>query len=403
MSPGARIFSVTSSGLAANLAEHLARHGIPGRLAIAGTTGAAWALSRWASWDTPAMAVSGEEQAALDPLPVTSLRLEQPIVAGLRGLGLKTVGDLLRLPRRELTAGFGASMLLRLDQALGAAEEIIAWQHEAQAFESRLAFAEPVAAPADLARTLALLCENLCRRLAEKQSAGHRFICRFYRVDDAVPRIEIATALPVRDAAYLAKLLISKLETVDPGYGIEIAVLAAEDVVPLRSTQRELLGVPEERSKKVAALVDALGTRLAPERLWSVAPHESHVPERAVARIRPLAARSEWPLVPSGPRPVRLFRRPEPIQATAPVPDDPPLAFRWRGTLHRVRAATGPERIAAEWWRDSLAMPAGCSDRPPTDLVRDYYRIEDEAGSRYWVFRAGLRNGGQWFLHGLFG
>ena len=92
-------------------------------------------------------------------------------------------------------------------------------------------------------------------------------------------------------------------------------------------------------------------------------------------------------------RPVRLLPRPEPIEATAPVPDDPPVLFRWRRIAHRVRRADGPERIAEEWWR-------------ATAELRDYYRVEDEAGYRFWLYRAGVYRpqaaAARWFLHGLF-
>jgi protein ImuB len=391
------------AGLAADLSGRLKRQAIPCRLAAAGTPGAAWALARSAHGpeDKPIILAPGEERSALAPLPVASLRLEERIASGLRRLGLKTVGDLLHIPRAELAARFGDSVLLRLDQALGAAEEAILWPHPPQPWETRLAFAEPIATPEDLARTLALLSERLCQRLAEKRLGGHRFICRFHRVEGATPRIEVATALPVHDAAYLTKLLNAKLETVDPGFGIEAAVLGAEEVEPFCPAQERLLGPRADASGKLAAVVDTLGNRLAPEHLWGVAPRESHVPEQAVERVPPMAPRrAPWTADPSRPRPVRLLRRPEPIEVTAPVPDDPPLLFRWRGALHRVRAASGPERIATEWWHRSPAVIGG---RPETDLVRDYYRVEDAAGSRFWVFRAGLRNGGRWFLHGLFG
>jgi protein ImuB len=392
------------AGLAADLAGRLTRNGIPCQLAIAGTSGAAWALARSVSAEKTSVIVPpGEERAALKPLPVACLRLAEPIVVGLRRFGLKTVGDLLHLPRTELTVRFGASVLLRLDQALGAAEEVIVWQRPPQPWESRLAFVEPVATPEDLARMLALLSERLCQRLAEKQLGGHRFVGRFYRVDDAVPQIEIATALPVCDAAYVAKLLGAKLETVDPGFGIETAALVAEEIAPSCPAQNGLLGPNTDASGRLATLVDMLGNRLAPERLWGMVPQESHVPERAVARVPPLAQRrSAWTADPSRPRPVRLLRRPEPIEVIALVPDEPPLSFRWRGALHRVRAASGPERIAVEWWRRTPSS-ASLGARPETDLVRDYYRVEDVVGSRFWVFRAGLRGGGRWFLHGMFG
>ena len=392
------------TGLLTDLSKRLGRLGIPCRLAVAGTSGAAWALAHAVAEEkTPVIVPAGEEHAALAPLPVGCLRLEDTIVAGLRRLGLKTIGDVLRLPRAELTLRFGNSVLRRLDQALGAVDETIAWQHPAQPWESRFAFAEPIAAPEDLARALMLLADNLCRQLAEKRMGGLHFVARFYRVDEAVAQITVATALPVSDAGYLTKLLAAKLETVDPGFGIEIAALAAEQVALFRPVQRGLLGARAENSDKLAVLVDVLGNRLGPERLWGVAPRQSHVPERAVMRVAPLSPRrGDW-LAHARSRPLRLLPRPEPIEVTAPLPDDPPISFRWRGALHRVRGASGPERIAAEWWCRSSALPHVPDTRPETDLFRDYYRVEDAAGSRFWLFRAGLHDSGRWFLHGLFG
>ena len=130
-----------------------------------------------------------------------------------------------------------------------------------------------------------------------------------------------------------------------------------------------------------------------------VAPYASHVPERAVQRVPPLPVRQpSWVDDPAAPRPIRLLRRPEEIEVIAPVPDDPPIRFSWRGVAHRVRAAAGPERIAAEWWRGKRS-----GKRPETDLIRDYYRVEDSDGARFWIFRAGLHAEDRmprWYLHG---
>jgi len=126
----------------------------------------------------------------------------------------------------------------------------------------------------------------------------------------------------------------------------------------------------------------------------------SHLPERAQILLPLLDAAPPAPAAPSesfrpkAARPPRLLVRPEPIEAIALVPDDPPRQFRWRGRTHQVRRADGPERIAPEWWR---------RDGAP----RDYYRIEDSEGGRFWVYRDGLYDAPQaaeprWYLHGLF-
>ena len=149
-------------------------------------------------------------------------------------------------------------------------------------------------------------------------------------------------------------------------------------------------------------MVDTLTNRLGTERVSRVEPYASHVPERAVRRIPPLPVRQpSWVNDPAAPRPIRLLRRPEEIEVIAPVPDEPPMRFSWRGVAHRVRASAGPERIAAEWWRGKRS-----GKRPETDLIRDYYRVEDSDGARFWIFRAGLHAEDRmprWYLHGLFG
>jgi protein ImuB len=383
------------------LASRLERNAIPCRLAIAGTTGAAWALAH--TGEDRIILPPGEEKTALADLPVASLRLDAGTVTGLRRLGLRTVQDLLRIPRAQITARFGALPVLRLDQALGAMEEAIDWPRPPIDWHERLAFVEPIGTPEDLARALSRLAERLCARLAEQDKGSRRFVARFFRVDEEVPQIAVTTALAVRDPGYLTRLLREKLDTVDPGFGIEVIALEAEIVTPLQAPQGRLtdLATPDA-TDRLAGVVDTLTNRLGSELVSRVAPNASHVPERAVQRVPPLPVRQpSWVNDPAAPRPIRLLRRPEEIEVIAPVPDDPPIRFRWRGVSHRVRAAAGPERIAAEWWRGRVS-----GKRPEADLIRDYYRVEDSDGARFWIFRAGLHAEDRmprWYLHGLFG
>jgi protein ImuB len=389
----------TEAELMQDLACRLERNAIPCRLAVAGTSGTAWALAH-AGADRLSLP-PGEEAAALADLPITSLRLAAGTIAGLRRLGLRTVRDLLRIPRAQITARFGAGPMLRLDQALGAIQEAIDWPRPPIEWQERLAFAEPIGTPEDLQRALTRLASRLCRRLAEQDKGGQRFAARFFRVDDTVPRITVSTAMPVRDVPYLTRLLREQLDTIDPGFGIEVMALEAETVAPLRAPQSQLMGA-SDATERLAGVVDRLANRLGSERVFRFAPYASHVPERAVQRVSPLPLKQpSWVDDPSAPRPIRLLRRPEEIEVIAIVPDDPPVRFTWRGVAHRVRAAAGPERIAAEWWRDRRAR-----GRSETDMVRDYYRVEDSDGARFWIFRAGLHGGDRmprWYLHGLFG
>jgi protein ImuB len=382
-------------GLCETIARRLAEVGFPARLAVADASGAAWALARFAAGPPVSVLPAGQERAALEGLPVGLLRLEDRAVAALRRVGIRTIGALARLPRGEVSARFGPLPVLRLEQALGHAEEAIAWPMPARPWEEMRRFAEPIAAPEDLTRALAWLAGRLGRRLEQEGLGARRFVARFSRVDGVVPAIGIATARPVRDGAYVLKLLAGKLETVDPGFGVEAVALAAEARGPLSASQAALDGRPDAAAD-LAATLDALIARLGEGALWRPAPVGSHVPERAVGRAGPMTEVA-WPAqLPD--RPLRLFTPPEPIEATAPVPDDPPLLFRWRGRVHRIRAATGPERIAAEWWRRTPDPT-----RPLHDFIRDYYRVEDQQGGRFWVFRIGLVGAPRWFVHGIFG
>ncbi|MCL2428463.1 MAG: DNA polymerase Y family protein, partial [Alphaproteobacteria bacterium] len=364
----------TEESLAGELAGRLAHRAAPCRVGIASTTGAAWALAHASFAPTLAIVPQGDERAALADVPVAGLRLDAVTLARLRRLGLRTVGALARLPRAEITARFGPLPVLRLDQAFGTVAEAIAWPHPPAPFAVRLAFAEPIGTQEALARALARLTDRLCRTLAEQDRGSHRLVARFFRVDGADQRIAVTTSRPARTPKHLTRLLEEQLERVDPGFGVEAIVLEAEETAPLGAPQTELLAAPDP-GQTVAETIDRLANRFGAARIWRAAPEESHVPERAVRAAPSLDAAPSWtagsPIrsrigSPAGSpicernestgdrgvlRPIRLLRRPEPIEVTAPVPDDPPILFRWRGSLHRIRAATGPERIGAEWWR----------------------------------------------------
>ncbi len=370
--------------LAEDLATRMERWGLRARWAIAGTTGASYALARQAH---TAIVPSGQEAAALATLPIESLRLETAAATGLRRLGLKTIGALVRLPRAELAARFGKAVLLRLDQAHGAVTETILWPPPPPDWTERERFAEPILTTEACLTVLDLLARRLCDRLAAQRLGGRQFIAAFQRVDGSVQQRAIATALPVRDPAYLLRLLAETLDGLDPGFGIEAVSLAAPAIEASDSQQQDFTRAGASGQQKLAQLIDTLTNRLRPHRLFRYAPRDSYIPERAVQTAPPLQDGIVWQDDPSSPRPIRLLHRPEPIEVTALLPDDPPVQFRWRGALHRVHAATGPERIAAEWW---TTQEGG---------TRDYYQVEDAAGARYWMFR----NDAAWFVHGLFG
>ena len=407
-----------------DLTARLAANGIPAKAAIADTAGAAWALARFSEEQ---IAPPGGQGPLLEPLPVAALRLDEQAAAQLPRLGLTRIGRLMKLPRAQLTRRFGASVVLRLDQALGRTEEARAFRRPATPWFERLAFADPISAPEDLARATHDITALLCARLEREGKGARRFEVAFHRLDGKVQTAGAGLSLAGRNAARIARLIAPKLDVIDPGFGIEVVTLTAEAVEPISPRQQRLHGCspsggapakrvrgrvsgppsppsavlpPEGEDQGLAPLIERLTNRLGEERVWRTEPFESHVPERSMVRRPPLSLHgTARPWDPERPRPVRLFRRPEPIEAMAPVPDDPPVQFRWRGRLHRVRRAEGPERIGEEWWKKPI-------DDVAPDHVRDYYRVEDEAGGRFWIFRAGLYSAdvpAKWWLHGLFG
>ena len=257
---------------------------------------------------------------------------------------------------------------------------------------TKLKFMEPVGDPEDLARITAKLCETLMRDLEVRGVGVRRLDLVFQRVDNVEQGVRIGTSRPNRDVNHLAKLLNERLVLVDPGFGIEEATLTASWIEAM--TERQTIGAHIDGAGEevdLANLVDTLRIRLGPDRVFKLAPVESDIPERSTKRVGPMAQyRPVWP---EGlPRPARLLCPPEPVQAAAEIPDAPPLFFVWRKLRHRVVKADGPERILGEWW---------VSDKE-VGLQRDYYRVEDESGDRFWLFRdAPSDAGGKWWLHGL--
>jgi protein ImuB len=388
------------AGMLADFRARLTDNGLPFRLAIADTPGAAWALAHYGADGT--IAPPNGQGELLRPLPPQALRLSEDAAAQIQRLGLRRVGQLMEIARAPLGRRFGQATLERLDQALGRSAEALAFRRPATPWIARLAFFEPISAPEDLARVTEDVTAKLCARLEREGRGGRRFEIAFHRVDGKAPSLAIGLSLAGRDARRIARLFQPKLETVDPGFGIESVTICAYAVETVSGRQERLdAGQDPAVEDGLAPLVDRLVNRLGPTRVFRARPRESHVPELSVGRDLPLEkpAAETRPWDRETPRPVRLFRQPEPLEAViALTPDDPPSQFRWRGRLHRIRRAEGPERIAQEWWKQDIGDVS-------VRHVRDYYRVEDADGGRFWLFRSGLYQGAEpakWWLHGLF-
>ena len=379
------------------LVGRLAAAGLSARAGLADTPGAAHAVARHGA-GTVTVVAPGAQADALALLPLDALRIPGETADSLRRLGLDLVGQLFAAPRGPLARRFGDALLLRLDQALGRVAEPIRPVLPPGTVSVRRAFVEPIATAEAFATVILALVGEACAVLEARGAGARTLDLVFERVDGSAQAVRVGTARPVRDPMHLSRLLDDRIETVDPGFGVEAMRLALPLVEPLAPVQGDSgLDGRAGEAADIAGLIDRLSNRLGAGRVYRVAPMESDVPERAVRAVPPLAPADGRGWATPWPRPARLLPRPEPVEAVGLLPDHPPRTFTWRRVRHRVVRADGPERITGEWWRRSSERAA----------VRDYWVVEDENGCRFWLFRQGdgldpATGGLAWFLHGFF-
>lgn len=390
--------------LAKTVAAWLEELGTAVRWTLGSTAQAAHALARYGMRNDRAM----DEPVAIRRLPVAALELDSESELGLRRAGLKTIGAVADRPRGAIAARFGAGAILALERLLGEAESPLDPDYRQPAVRIARRFAEPVANSDYALAVLDDLVAEAIVQLTQRDRGGRRFEALFHRADGRTRALRVETGLPTRDPAAIRRLFDERIETLtdplDPGFGFDCVELAVPVTEPLAPSQPGLEG-GHEPGDDVAELLDRLSTRFGRDRLHRFIPGDTHIPEQGHIAVPALqsAAVMQWPMPEPGEppvRPVQLFDPPEPIDVIAEVPDGPPYRFRWRRKLREVMRYEGPERIASEWWHGSRD-PLG-----RTRLTRDYYRIEDAAGRRYWVFRHGLfgreKSDPRWYLHGLF-
>ena len=385
------------------------------RAGIASTVGAAWAAARFCG---DRIVPAGGEEALIAPLPLAALRLEAKTRTSLESVGLRSVGTVIAAPRAPLARRFGAALLTRLDQALGSIDEAVSPRLPVAPLSVERQFGEPIMLVEDIERLVPLLADSLRQDLERHGEGARRLSLALFRVDGAVTRIGIGTSLPLREPRRISRLFHEKLAAIgdglDAGYGFDLMRLSVLATAAFDMRQGDLAGKEEDDEADLALFVDRVRARFGEGAVLKPLLIESHLPERAVTLLpygeeaprrvmppqRPRPVRETPAGAPSQPeRPIRLFHAPEPVEVPATeIPEGPPLQFRWRRVLHRVARAEGPERIAQEWWR-----------HPPADeeaATRDYFRIEDMEGRRYWLYRQGLyaaeKPAPRWFMHGIF-
>jgi protein ImuB len=390
------------AGLMDNIGEKFAGLGMTLRLTCAATAEGAHALARFAQLPVR------DERAAIRGLPVTALGLDPQATLALKRAGLKCVGDVAVRPAATIAARFGAKAVTAIRLLTGEVQRPI--QPLAQPapliFERR--FAEPIAHQSMIAHSFLELMQDAACALEERRLGGRRFQLILFRSDGAQRRLDIETGAATRDPALVLRLFDERIgalaDPLDPGFGYDSITLTITAAEALAVVQPALDGT-ENNDMAIAELIDRLSMRLGTGSIRRIVPHDSHIPEQAQLALPAIECRVpiRWPKPALGEppaRPIFLFDPPQMVEVIAEVPDGPPHRFRWRRTLHEVRLYEGPERIAAEWWRRKGGEQSG-----KAGLTRDYYRIEDVRGRRYWIFRHGLyeeKPDPRWYLHGLF-
>jgi protein ImuB len=393
------------------LCGELERQGFAVSAAIAGTSVCARTLRNHAHGR---IVGNGEEADAIRPLPVFALGADRSITRGLRRAGLDTIGDVAARARHEIAARFGAGFTTLLEQALGEGDAPISPRKPLPDYIVEKRFAEPVATEGVISATLSRLAQMLVAAMDKQGKGARRLEASFFRTDGTLRAIMVDTGQPATRSETIDRLFRERLEALndplDPGFGFDLIRLSASRTEIVMSEQRDLDANVHD-SDELADLIDRIAARIGGRRVIVHLPQDSHIPERA-AMAAPaqhnlaVATQANWPARTAGEpplRPLRLFERPEPIRVPfATVPDGPPHHFTWRRVTHAVVRVEGPERIAMEWWKQDGEV-----------LTRDYFRVEDEAGLRFWIYRDGLYGtelvnedgkaaSANWFVHGLF-
>jgi protein ImuB len=361
------------------------------RVAMADTIGAAWAVCRYGK--VKAIVQSGEQTEALMQLPPAALRLEPTIAARLQKLGLYSIKSFMNMQRSVLRRRFGEQLLLRLDEALGYKEEIINPVIPVEPYSERLPCLEPIQTATGIEIALQKLLETLCKHLQKEGKGLRSVLFKCYRVDGKTEQLQIRTNHPSNNIKHLFKLYETKIAGIEPALGIELFTLDALKIEDVQSSQETFWTMNScLECREVAELLDNLENKFGNNIIHRYLPDQHHWPERSIKLADSLKDKPSTTWRTDKPRPVQLLYHPQSIEVTAPIPDYPPMNFRYNGKLHKVVKADTCERIESEWWLDK-------------GLHRDYYIVEDEDGKRYWLFRLGHYNNNNkpsWFMHGFF-
>ena len=384
-----------------DIADNCGQRGLRSRCAIAATAGAAWALSHYG--DLHSIADQDAPMRSLSELPIAALRLDPSISRLLRRLGLKSIGGLHKAPRESLARRFRdhrnphTNPLIRLDQLLGKMPEPMVPLHRDDPLRVTRRLMEPILHRSLLDQIISDLADDLVRALESKRLGARRLEVRAYRIDGDVAMRALELAQATRNSSHIVRLFRAKLDDVDAGFGIDQVDLIATWSQPMQLAQSDLDDDRQQAGTTLPQMLDRICARLGSDAVQIAIPARSHVPERSFSFVTPDAIRkpdqSEMQFYQ---RPLKLLERAERIAVVYATPEGVPRRFRWRGHVHDIAHSEGPERISPEWWKERSSV-----------RLRDYYRIEDDAGRRYWIYRNGVTGDGRgsapgWYLHGMF-
>lgn len=372
-------------------------YGYATRAAIAPTPGAAWAFSRMGKIKCVERDALRE---SLNPLPISTLRMRPEASVLLKRLGLKTIGQIMNAPRQPFAARAGQHAILRLDQALGLSPEALTPRRPPPALFALRHMVEPILTMDAILIVTEALCDDLCAQL-DIRSAGVRLLrLSLFGVDKKSREIGLGLSTAESDPKIIQCLLRERLsvspEKFEAEFGFDAARLDALEIAPIVLRSIDLSPRQGRDKEAESRLIDRLTARLGSARIGQPKLNLVHAPERT----------NHWcsmgeksgvplPLAQDGVmrRPLRLFQHAQIVEAIASMPDGPPMRFRWRRILHDVTSAEGPERITPDWLRAPSARP------------RDYYRVEDKEGRRFWLYREDYldrQEAPRWYVHGLF-
>jgi protein ImuB len=373
-----------------DIEEKLKSRGYDVRATIADTPGAAWAVARYGK--NQSVVEHGQGTEALLPLPPESLRLEAQTISRLHRLGLHSIRQIIHMPRPSLRKRFGLHFLSQIDKALGLQMEMLQPVLPVEPYQERLPCMEPIATATGIEIALHESLTKLCYRLQQEQKGIREAVFKGYRVDGKVEQISIQTNRATYHVNHLYKLFEIKLASIEPALGIELFILEApkvEDHLPKQEKMWADTGGLDD--VRLAELIDTLAGRVGAQSIHRYLPDEHHWPERSFKEVSSLEEKALTNWQSHKLRPLHLLKIPERIEVSSPMPDYPPLLFVHKGKVHRIKNSDGPERIEQEWWIQNGEH-------------RDYYRVEDEEGNRYWLFRLGHYDEKkfEWYLHGYF-